>query len=147
MREKGFDAVEPDNIEGFANRSGFPLTAQQQLTFNEWVAQEAHSLGMAVLQKNDGEQTPQLQPYFDGALTEQCNQYRECAGFPPYSGRGQAGPQRRVPSVCGALLRRGRCRRHHGRPLRPRARRALVRALLVRRSLRAARGRGATIAR
>jgi hypothetical protein len=88
-QEKGFDAVEPDNIEGYANRSGFPLTGQEQITFNEWVAQEVHSLGMAVLQKNDGEQTGVLEPYFDGALTEQCNEYRECAGFQVYLQAGK----------------------------------------------------------
>lgn len=88
-REKGFDAVEPDNVEAFSNRSGFPITAQQQLTYNEWIAGEVHSLGMAVLQKNDGEQTAQLQPYFDGALSEQCNQYRECAAFQPYLAAGK----------------------------------------------------------
>lgn len=37
-REKGFDAVEPDNIEGYANKTRFPLTAEEQLTYNEWVA-------------------------------------------------------------------------------------------------------------
>jgi hypothetical protein len=88
-REKGFDAVEPDNMEAYANASGFPLTAQQQLTFNEWVAGEVHSLGMAVLQKNDGEQTAQLQPVFDGALTEQCNQYHECSNFRAYLAAGK----------------------------------------------------------
>jgi hypothetical protein len=88
-REKGFDAVEPDNIEAFSNNSGFPITAQQQLTYNVWIAGEVHSLGMAVLQKNDGEQAAQLQPYFDGALSEQCNQYRECAAFEPYLAAGQ----------------------------------------------------------
>ncbi len=88
-REKGFDAVEPDNIEAFSNKSGFPITAAQQLTYNEWVAGEAHSLGMAVLQKNDGEQTPQLEPYFDGALSEQCNQYSECADFDRYLAAGE----------------------------------------------------------
>jgi hypothetical protein len=88
-REKGFDAVEPDNIEAFSNNSGFPITAKQQLTYNEWIAGEVHSLGMAVLQKNDGEQAAQLQPYFDGALSEQCNQYHECADFQPYLTAGQ----------------------------------------------------------
>jgi hypothetical protein len=88
-REKGFDAVEPDNIEGYANKSGFPLTAAQQITYNEWVAGAVHSLGMAVLQKNDGEQTTQLEPYFDGALDEQCNQYHECADFQPYLAAGK----------------------------------------------------------
>jgi hypothetical protein len=88
-REKGFDAIEPDNIEGYANKTGFPLTAAEQLTYNEWIAQEAHSLGMAVLQKNDGEQTNELLPYFDGALSEQCNQYKECANFQPYLVAGE----------------------------------------------------------
>jgi hypothetical protein len=88
-REKGFEAVEPDNIEAYANKSGFPITASEQLTYNEWVAEEVHSLGMAVLQKNDGEQTPELEPHFDGALTEQCNQYHECADFDPYLAAGK----------------------------------------------------------
>jgi hypothetical protein len=88
-REKGFDAVEPDNMEGYANKTGFPLTAREQLTYNEWVANEVHSLGMAVLQKNDGEQTPELEPFFDGALTEECNQFKECADFEPYLANGK----------------------------------------------------------
>jgi hypothetical protein len=88
-REKGFDAVEPDNMEGYANASGFPLTAEQQLIYNEWVAATVHSLGMAVLQKNDPEQTPQQQALFDGALVEQCSQYRECASYEPYLQAGK----------------------------------------------------------
>jgi hypothetical protein len=88
-RNKGFDAVEPDNIEAYANNSGFPITAEQQLTYNEWIATEVHSLEMAVLQKNDGEQAARLQPDFDGALSEQCNQYRECADFQPYLAAGK----------------------------------------------------------
>jgi hypothetical protein len=88
-REKGFDAVEPDNIEAFANKSGFEISPAQQLTYNEWIANEVHALGMAVLQKNDGEQSAQLQPYFDGALSEQCNQYKECGDFQPYLAAGK----------------------------------------------------------
>ena len=105
-KQKGFDAVEPDNIEGYANDSGFPLTAQEQLTYNEWVAEEVHSLGMAVLQKNDGEQTHELLPYFDGALTEQCNQYHECADFEAYLQEGEpvlnAEYHRRASKFCAA---------------------------------------------
>jgi hypothetical protein len=44
---------------------------------------------MAVLQKNDGEQTGQLEPFFDGALTEQCNQYSECGDYVPYLQAGK----------------------------------------------------------
>lgn len=87
--EKGFDAVEPDNIEAFSNKSGFPVTPGDQLAFNEWVAEAVHSLGMAVLQKNDGEQTPQLRTFFDGALSEECNQFKECSDFQPYLAAGE----------------------------------------------------------
>ena len=73
----------------FENSTGFPLTAAEQLSYNEWVAGEVHALGMAVFQKNDGEQTSQLEPHFDGALDEQCNQYHECSDFQPYLAAGK----------------------------------------------------------
>jgi hypothetical protein len=88
-KEKGFDAVEPDNMDGYENSTGFPITAAEQATYDEWVAKEVHSLGMAVLQKNDGEQTATLEPYFDGALTEECNVYDECSSFTPYLTAGK----------------------------------------------------------
>jgi hypothetical protein len=87
--EKGFDAVEPDNIEAFSNDSGFPITAAQQLTYNLWVAEAVHGLGMAVLQKNDAEQAEAMEPSFDGVLTEQCNQYAECGAYAPYLAAGK----------------------------------------------------------
>jgi hypothetical protein len=87
--EKGFDAVEPDNIEAFSNKSGFEISPQQQLAYNEWIAEAVHSLGMAVLQKNDGEQARELQPFFDGALNEECNKYKECADYAPYLAAGK----------------------------------------------------------
>jgi hypothetical protein len=76
--QKGFDALEPDNIDGYTNSTGFPLTAADQLAYNEWIATTAHSLGLSVGLKNDVDQTAQLEPYFDWALDEQCNQYSEC---------------------------------------------------------------------
>jgi hypothetical protein len=109
---KGFDAVEPDNIDGFENDTGFRITARQQLTFDEWVAGEAHSLGLAVLQKNDPEQATRLEPYFDGVLDEQCNQYRECSSFRRYRLAGKpvldAEYQgRRYPRFCKPDARAG----------------------------------------
>lgn len=88
-RGKGFDALEPDNIDEYQTRSGFPITAGEQLAFNEWVARQAHALGLAVLQKNDPDQATRLEPYFDGVLAEQCNQYSECASFRRYLRAGK----------------------------------------------------------
>jgi len=73
-QRKGFDAVEPDNMDGYENTTGFPITAAQQLAYDTWVAQEVRSLGMAVFEKNDPDQAGQLEPYFDGVIDEQCNQ-------------------------------------------------------------------------
>jgi hypothetical protein len=86
---KGFDAVEPDNMDGFENPTGFAITPQQQLTYDRWVARSVHKLGMAVFEKNDPEQAAKLEPSFDGVLDEQCNQYHECGSFRPYLRAGK----------------------------------------------------------
>jgi hypothetical protein len=109
---KGFDAVEPDNMDGFENDTGFRITARQQLRYDEWVAGEVHSLGLAVLEKNDPEQAHALEPFFDGVLDEQCNQYQECGSFEPYLRAGKpvlnAEYQRSLyPGFCRADERAG----------------------------------------
>ena len=75
---KGFDAVEPDNVDAYQNRSGFRLDGADQLAYNAWVANTVHERGMAVGLKNDLGQAKRLLPYFDFAVNEQCFQYREC---------------------------------------------------------------------
>ncbi|MER7500297.1 endo alpha-1,4 polygalactosaminidase [Nonomuraea pusilla] len=77
-KAKGFDAVEFDNVDGHTNDTGFPLTADDQLRYNAWLANEAHRRGLSAGLKNDIPQIPRLLPYFDWALNEQCWQYKEC---------------------------------------------------------------------
>ncbi|MGI5155096.1 endo alpha-1,4 polygalactosaminidase [Microbispora sp. CA-102843] len=77
-KSKGFDAVEFDNVDGYTNKTGFPLTADDQLRYNAWLANEAHTRGLSAGLKNDNEQIPQLLPYFDWALNEQCWEFSEC---------------------------------------------------------------------
>ena len=75
---KGFDAVDFDNVDGYANHTGFPLTAAEQLRYDVFLANTAHRLGLSVALKNDLPQIPVLLKYFDFAVDEQCFQYREC---------------------------------------------------------------------
>ncbi|PMS14988.1 endo alpha-1,4 polygalactosaminidase [Trinickia dabaoshanensis] len=75
---KGCDGVEPDNVDGYANDPGFPLTAQDQIDYNTFLANEAHSRNLAVALKNDTDQLAQLEPLFDFALNEECNERNEC---------------------------------------------------------------------
>jgi Glycoside-hydrolase family GH114 len=76
-------------MDGYQNSTGFSITAAQQLAYNQWIAQEAHALGMAVFQKNDPDQAGELQPSFDGVIDEQCNEYSECSAFQPYVAAGK----------------------------------------------------------
>ncbi|WP_236244801.1 endo alpha-1,4 polygalactosaminidase [Streptomyces sp. CC210A] len=89
-RDKGFDAVEPDLLEGYAADTGFPLTAQDQLAYNRMIAEIAHERGLAVGLKNDLAQIPQLIDHFDFAVNEECAQYDECALLEPFVAAGKA---------------------------------------------------------
>ncbi len=83
-KSKGFDGVDPDNINGYLNNTGFPLTAQDQLNFNIRLANEAHARGLSIGMKNDSEQLAELLPYFDWALTEDCFAQGWCADLTPF---------------------------------------------------------------
>jgi hypothetical protein len=87
---KGFDAVEPDNIAGWENETGFPIDAAAQLRFNRWVARQVHARGMAVALKNDAGQVGELLGNFDFAIVEQCFQYEECGRYEPFVEAGKA---------------------------------------------------------
>jgi len=87
---KGFDAIEWDNVDGYSNATGFPISAADQLTFNRFLAATAHALGLAVALKNDPDQVSALLPSFDFELDEQCFQYTECAKLTPFIAAGKA---------------------------------------------------------
>ncbi len=75
---RGCDGVEPDNVDGYTNATGFPLTAADQLAFNRWLAAEAHARGLTIGLKNSGDQAAALVEDFDYALNEECHAYEEC---------------------------------------------------------------------
>jgi hypothetical protein len=87
---KGFDAVEPDNVDGYANKTGFPLTYQDQLDYNRMLADMAHRRGLAVALKNDTDQVKVLQPDFDFAVVEECFRHKECGMYSPFVDAGKA---------------------------------------------------------
>ena len=86
----GFDAVEFDNVDGYTNSTGFPLSAADQLTFDTDLAELAHSHGLSVGLKNDLDQLGQLQGAFDFAINEQCAQFHECSAYAGWVAAGKA---------------------------------------------------------
>ncbi len=88
-KEKGFDGIEADNVDGWQNNTGFTITAAQQLTYNEWLANLAHSLGLSIALKSDTQQIPELVPYFDYSVDEECVEYSECSLLEPFVKAGK----------------------------------------------------------
>ncbi len=89
-KAKGFDGIEPDNIDGYTNDTGFPLTYDDQLAYNIWLANEAHARGLSIGLKNDADQVADLLPYFDWALTEDCFDQGWCEQMTPFIDAGKA---------------------------------------------------------
>jgi len=85
-----FDAVEFDNVDGYTNTTGFPLTGADQLTFDTALAGIAHADGLSVGLKNDLGQLSALQSDFDFAINEQCAQYKECNAYAGWLSAGKA---------------------------------------------------------
>lgn len=81
---KGFDAVEPDNEDGYQNSTGFPLKYGQQLAYDRWVSNAVRRRGMVAGLKNDLGQVRAMLPYVDFEVNEQCFQYRECGALRPF---------------------------------------------------------------
>lgn len=79
----GCDAVEPDNVDGYSNEETRGQISQaQQLSYNRWLAAQAHSRELAVGLKNATGLTATLVGEFDFAVNEQCFAYdRECSVY------------------------------------------------------------------
>ena len=82
--EKGFDGVDPDNLDGFTNETGFELTQDEVIAYVQWLSEEAHSRGLAIGLKNVPELSKELEPYFEWALTESCFAQDWCEEMLPF---------------------------------------------------------------
>ena len=67
---KGFDAIEPDNLDGYANGTGFDLSVDDLRRYLDLLISLAHSNGLGIGQKNVPELTAEYVAKFDWALTE-----------------------------------------------------------------------------
>jgi len=89
-KAKGFDAIEPDLADAYANSTGFPITAADQIRWNDKLAAEAHARGMSVALKNAPDIVAQEVSVFDFAIVEECLQYSECSSYQPFIVAGKA---------------------------------------------------------
>lgn len=87
---KGFDAVDPDNVDGFENNTGFPITAGHQIAYNQMLAEEAHQRGLSCGLKNDPNQVSTLVSSHDFSINEEAFFYNEELSYVPFITAGKA---------------------------------------------------------
>ena len=89
--DKGFDAVEYDNLDSWTRFDDTPLEGQvpfgkeQAIRFAQVLTRRAHALGLAVAQKNTlqfSRRQSRERIGFDFAIAEECGRYHECHDWP-----------------------------------------------------------------
>ncbi|WP_424344912.1 endo alpha-1,4 polygalactosaminidase [Ilumatobacter sp.] len=82
--DKGFDAVEYDNLDSWTRLDGLPFDRSDSIAFATIITDRAHALGMAVAQKNTADLGAEVSLDvigFDFAVVEQCGAFDECGRF------------------------------------------------------------------
>lgn len=115
-KAKGFDAVDPDNMDGYGTSSGFPLKQSDAVAYQRQLIADAHKRGLAIGLKNSIEILPPLHKSIDFAVNEECVAYDECGSYAPmlaakkpvfnveYSG-SKASVCRRIPKGMSTVIK------------------------------------------
>ncbi len=88
-RAKGFDAVEPDNMDVHINQTGFEIEPGDVIKYVKTLADIAHRLGLDIGQKNVPDLTLDLVDKFDFAITENCYSDGWCEKMDAYITKGK----------------------------------------------------------
>ena len=92
-QSKGFDGVEPDNLDAWTNISGVSET--DNVSYDEAIADLGHAMSLSVGLKNmltsaSASNVPGILSKFDWALVEQCYEYSECTPYGQFISAGKA---------------------------------------------------------
>lgn len=80
-REKGFDGVDPDNVDGWENKTGFKLAKGDCVEFVRWLAREAHSRGLSCGLKNGAGFVQEVLPEVEYVVVEEAVRYNETGKY------------------------------------------------------------------
>ncbi|CCE41068.1 uncharacterized protein CPAR2_300570 [Candida parapsilosis] len=83
-KTKGCDAIDPDNIDGYAHKTGLKWSKQDSIAYVRKLSKYAKKHGLAIGLKNGGDIIKQVLSYVDFSVQEQCGQYGECKQYQPF---------------------------------------------------------------
>ncbi|RMZ13025.1 hypothetical protein D0862_02473 [Hortaea werneckii] len=119
-REKGCDAIDPDNIDGYVsllssasfgkggtdlhknNDNGLDLEAYDSIKFIRFLSQEALANGLSIGLKNAAEIVSDIEADVQFSVVEECTEYEECENFAPFINANKPVFQIEYPSKSGA---------------------------------------------
>ncbi|KAK6001182.1 hypothetical protein QM012_003265 [Aureobasidium pullulans] len=87
--EKGCDAVDPDNLDGFETNTGFPLTASTALDYLTFLSVTAASYNMAIGLKNAGPIATNATCLVEFSIIESCISNSECSIYQNFIAAGK----------------------------------------------------------
>ncbi|KAF2403107.1 hypothetical protein EJ06DRAFT_472511, partial [Trichodelitschia bisporula] len=87
--EKGCDAIDPDNMDGFDNKNSYKLTEADSINFIKFMAAEAAQYNMSTGLKNAIAILPKVEEYVQFAVNEECVQNKECGGYRKFLNSGK----------------------------------------------------------
>lgn len=88
-RQKGFDGVDPDNVDAYDNKNGLKLSKNDAVEYVLWLAREAHARGLSVGLKNGGDIVPRVVDAVQWCVQEQCVQYDDEEDYLPFIRQGK----------------------------------------------------------
>eukprot|EP01026_Neomeris_dumetosa_P075036 TRINITY_DN7871_c0_g1_i3.p1 TRINITY_DN7871_c0_g1~~TRINITY_DN7871_c0_g1_i3.p1 ORF type:complete len:356 (-),score=38.34 TRINITY_DN7871_c0_g1_i3:513-1580(-) len=80
-RELNCDGVLFDDLDAYEMETGFAFTHVDQIMYNSWLADEAHSRQLAAGFQNAVQLIPQMEPLFDFVVAEKCNELQNCDAY------------------------------------------------------------------
>jgi hypothetical protein len=87
---KGFDGVLLVSLDGYLANTGHNLSAEDQLTYNLWLAERAGQAGLAAGLSSAWPQASRLAERYAFAMHLNCLANQRCAELDPYRARGRA---------------------------------------------------------
>lgn len=82
-KSKWCNGVDPDNVNGHENDTGFPLIKEDMIAYNQFLIQEAKTNNLIIWLKNSQSLIPEIGSQYDFFINESCYRYKECDAYIP----------------------------------------------------------------
>lgn len=87
--EKGFDGIDPDNVDGYENKNGLGLKKGDAVGYVLWLAAEGHKRGLAVGLKNGADIVAKVVDEVEFCVQEQGVEFGDEEAFSLFVRKGK----------------------------------------------------------